>query len=116
MAEIIDIKDIKLTLEVQGLTCTSCENKLNRVLSTTDGVNSVKTSLLLNRAELLYDENITSFKCRILHLNSNAVRIKYRLLCPPPTGIISVNLRNSCSYCFLSLCNWVSSSNSYYCS
>jgi len=61
--------------QISGMTCTGCERKLQRVLSSISGVHKVQTSLVLGRAEFDVDANIsveeiasllerqTEFKC-----------------------------------------------------
>ncbi len=63
--------------QISGMTCTGCERKLQRVLSSIAGVHDVKTSLVLGRAEFDVDaglsinevasllERQTEFKCII---------------------------------------------------
>ncbi|KAL9075656.1 MAG: hypothetical protein Q9161_001408 [Pseudevernia consocians] len=64
-------------IQISGMTCTGCERKLQRVLSSTAGVQNVKTSLVLGRAEVDVDaglsivevasslERQTEFKCTV---------------------------------------------------
>lgn len=64
--------------QIPGMTCTGCERKLQRVLSSVPGVHNIKTSLVLGRAEFDVDagmsvnkvasllERQTEFKC-IVH-------------------------------------------------
>lgn len=42
-------------LSIQGMTCTGCETKLRRVLVKNPGLNNLKTSLVLSRAEFDLD-------------------------------------------------------------
>ena len=63
--------------QISGMTCTGCERKLQRVLSSIAGVHNVKTSLVLGRAEFDVDtglsvnevalllERQTEFKCTV---------------------------------------------------
>lgn len=62
---------------ISGMTCTGCERKLQRVLSSIAGVQNVKTSLVLGRAEFDVDAGVsivevasslerqTEFKCTV---------------------------------------------------
>ena len=64
-------------VHISGMTCTGCERKLQRVLSSTAGVSNIKTSLVLGRAEFDIDAGIsitdvgrlierqTEFKCTV---------------------------------------------------
>ena len=64
--------------QISGMTCTGCERKLQRVLSSMVGVNNVNTSLVLGRAEFDVDAGVsvtevtsslerqTGFKCTVL--------------------------------------------------
>ena len=64
--------------QILGMTCTGCERKLQRVLSSIAGVHNIKTSLVLGRAEFDVDAGVsvnevasllerqTDFKC-IVH-------------------------------------------------
>ncbi|KAJ9359485.1 hypothetical protein DTO027B9_1999 [Paecilomyces variotii] len=47
-------------LGVVGMTCTGCESKLHNVLESYSGVSDVKTSFILNRAELVYDPSMVA--------------------------------------------------------
>ena len=63
--------------QIAGMTCTGCERKLQRVLSSIAGVHNVQTSLVLARAEFDVDTGIsfeeitsllerqTEFKCTV---------------------------------------------------
>ncbi|KAF4548361.1 E1-E2 ATPase-like protein 2 [Elsinoe fawcettii] len=48
-----------ILLNVQGMTCTGCENKLVRALQSIPGVTNIKTSFLNSRADFDLDECIT---------------------------------------------------------
>lgn len=64
-----------VVIQISGMTCTGCERKLQRVLSSIAGVHDVKTSLVLGRAEFDVDAGVsikeaasllerqTEFKC-----------------------------------------------------
>ncbi|KAJ3216765.1 hypothetical protein HK099_005740 [Clydaea vesicula] len=81
----------KLEFDVQGLTCTSCEKFLFKTLNTLPGITDVKTSLILNKAEFIYDPTIleptqimqyviekTGFLCKISYSkNSNQYRVLF---------------------------------------
>ncbi|PGG96033.1 hypothetical protein GX51_08019 [Blastomyces parvus] len=49
-----------LSLGVVGMTCTGCESKLRNLLNSYTGVSEVRTSFMLNRADLVYDSSIVS--------------------------------------------------------
>ncbi|EEH06861.1 cation transport ATPase [Histoplasma capsulatum G186AR] len=49
-----------LSLGVVGMTCTGCETKLRNLLNSYVGVSLVRTSFMLNRADLVYDSCIVS--------------------------------------------------------
>ncbi|KAL2359382.1 hypothetical protein RJZ56_007772 [Blastomyces dermatitidis] len=49
-----------LSLGVFGMTCTGCESKLRNLLNSYTGVSEVRTSFMLNRADLVYDSSIVS--------------------------------------------------------
>ncbi|KAL1879489.1 hypothetical protein Plec18167_003946 [Paecilomyces lecythidis] len=49
-----------VVLGVVGMTCTGCESKLHNVLESYAGINDVKTSFILNRAELIYDPSLVA--------------------------------------------------------
>ncbi|KAK2805048.1 hypothetical protein FQN51_001143 [Onygenales sp. PD_10] len=69
-----------LTLGVVGMTCTGCESKLRRVLNSFPGISDVRTSFILNRADIVYDplqisdpveitaqvKKVTGFICTVL--------------------------------------------------
>ena len=72
--------------QISGMTCTGCERKLQRVLSSIAGVHSIKTSLVLGRAEFDVDAGIsinkvvslverqTGFKC-IVHQEGHQLEV-----------------------------------------
>ncbi|KAK4097632.1 putative copper-transporting ATPase [Parathielavia hyrcaniae] len=75
-------------LSVSGMTCTGCETKLQRVLSTLPPVKNLKTSLVLARAEFDLDlgsgslpevlkhlERTTEFKCERMGEHASTVDI-----------------------------------------
>ncbi|TKX20143.1 P-type cation-transporting ATPase-like protein [Elsinoe australis] len=45
-------------LNVQGMTCTGCENKLKRALEATPGTSNIKTSFLNSRADFDLDQSV----------------------------------------------------------
>ncbi|PNS17898.1 Copper-transporting ATPase ccc2 [Sphaceloma murrayae] len=47
-------------LNVQGMTCTGCENKLKRALEATPGISNIKTSFLNSRADFDLNETINT--------------------------------------------------------
>ncbi|KAI9781833.1 MAG: hypothetical protein M1839_005625 [Geoglossum umbratile] len=69
-----------LSFGVVGMTCTGCESKLHNILRSQSGVSEVRTSFILNRADLVYDaavisdpteiarqvKKLTGFTCTIL--------------------------------------------------
>ncbi|PHH88550.1 hypothetical protein CDD83_7380 [Cordyceps sp. RAO-2017] len=57
-----------VVLCVSGMTCTGCETKLNRTLATVHGVGSLKTSLVLSRAEFDVDLRLVAVADVIKHL------------------------------------------------
>ena len=77
-----------VVLCISGMTCTGCETKLNRTLATLAGVTSLKTSLVLSRAEfdvelslvtvegvMKHLERTTEFKCERLNSNGSSLEI-----------------------------------------
>lgn len=53
-------------MHISGMTCTGCERKLERVLSSVMGVYNVKTSLVLGRAEFDVDAGISTNEVAML--------------------------------------------------
>ena len=49
-----------ITLEVAGMTCSSCPITVKKALSKVKGVKQVKTSLKLKQAIVRYDDTFTS--------------------------------------------------------
>ncbi|MFA7637583.1 MAG: sulfite exporter TauE/SafE family protein [Monoglobales bacterium] len=49
-----------ITLKIDGMTCVSCENRIEKKLQSTKGVSNVKVSYSSCTAALSYDENIIS--------------------------------------------------------
>ncbi|KAF2269614.1 heavy metal translocatin [Lojkania enalia] len=86
-----------IILSISGMTCTGCETKLQRTLSTIPAITNLKTSLVLSRAEfditrgttsienvMKHLERTTEFKCeRITNQGSSLV-----LICPGSPGDI----------------------------
>ncbi|KAI7978363.1 hypothetical protein EIK77_005201 [Talaromyces pinophilus] len=57
-----------VVISISGMTCTGCETKLNRTLSTVPAVKDVKTSLVLSRAEFNIDLRLGSVEEIMKHL------------------------------------------------
>jgi heavy metal translocating P-type ATPase len=57
-----------IILSVSGMTCTGCETKLSRTLSTLPSLTKVKTSLVLSRVEFDLDPTVQSVAEIIKHL------------------------------------------------
>ena len=49
------MKEIKLNIE--GMHCTGCSTRLEKVLNNVDGVESAKVSLEEKKADIKYDES-----------------------------------------------------------
>lgn len=49
-----------VVLDVQGMTCTGCETKLERALGSIPGIFNIKTSIVMLQAELDLDIHVTS--------------------------------------------------------
>ncbi len=56
----IIMKEIKLKIE--GMHCTGCSGRLEKVLNNTDGIEEAKVSFENKVAEIKFDENATSEK------------------------------------------------------
>ena len=54
------MKEIKLNIE--GMHCTGCSTRLEKVLNNVDGVESAKVSLEEKKADIKYDETQVSEK------------------------------------------------------
>ena len=54
------MKEVKLNIE--GLHCTGCSTRLEKVLNNVDGVESAKVSLEEKKADIKYDETQISEK------------------------------------------------------
>jgi len=98
-----------VVLSIQGMTCTSCETKLERTLANIRGVSKIKTSLLLSRAE--FDVNTTQisvdgtvarlqratgFECQKLSKDGHELEIlspgvQETLLKQLPPGVLSID-------------------------
>ncbi|GMG48313.1 unnamed protein product [Aspergillus oryzae var. brunneus] len=65
-----------VVLSISGMTCTGCETKLKRTLGTLQSVQSLKTSLLLSRAELDLDVSAQSFD-EVLKYLERTTEFKY---------------------------------------
>lgn len=48
------MKEVKL--EIEGMHCTGCSTRLEKVLNNVDGVESAKVSLEEKKADIKYDE------------------------------------------------------------
>ncbi|KAF5520092.1 P-type cation-transporting ATPase [Colletotrichum aenigma] len=57
-----------VVLSISGMTCTGCETKLKRTLTTLDAIKNLKTSLVLARAEFDLDVGVGSADDVIKHL------------------------------------------------
>ncbi|QMW39218.1 hypothetical protein G4B11_002498 [Aspergillus flavus] len=65
-----------VVLSISGMTCTGCETKLKRTLGTLQSVQSLKTSLLLSRAEFDLDVSAQSFD-EVLKYLERTTEFKY---------------------------------------
>ena len=54
------MKEVKLNIE--GMHCTGCSTRLERVLNNVDGVEDAKVSLEEKKADIKYDETQVSEK------------------------------------------------------
>ena len=54
------MKEVKLNIE--GMRCTGCSTRLEKVLNNVDGVESAKVSLEEKKANIKYDETQVSEK------------------------------------------------------
>ena len=54
------MKEVKLNIE--GMHCTGCSTRLEKVLNTVDGVEDAKVSLEEKKADIKYDETQVSEK------------------------------------------------------
>lgn len=54
------MKEIKLKIE--GMHCTGCSGRLEKVLNNSDGIEEAKVSFENKIAEIKFDENTTSEK------------------------------------------------------
>lgn len=54
------MKEIKLKIE--GMHCTGCSERLEKVLNNTDGIEEAKVGFENKVAEIKFDENTTSEK------------------------------------------------------
>ena len=54
------MKEVKLNIE--GMHCTGCSTRLEKVLNNVDGVESAKVSLEEKKADIQYDETQISEK------------------------------------------------------
>ena len=52
----------KVIFTVTGMTCAACSSRVERALNKTNGVNSAKVNLILNKAEIDYDETKISLQ------------------------------------------------------
>lgn len=47
----------KITIEVEGMTCSACSSRIERVLNKNEGVSSAVVNLLANKATIEFDDN-----------------------------------------------------------
>ena len=78
--------DAHAVIQISGMTCTGCEQKLHRVLSNITGVYNIKTSLVMGRAEFDVNagmsinevasllERQTEFRC-IIHREGHQLEV-----------------------------------------
>lgn len=52
----------KIKLKIEGMHCTGCSGRLEKVLNNTDGIEEAKVSFENKVAEIKFDENTTSEK------------------------------------------------------
>jgi len=51
-----------IILKIDGMTCTNCENRIERKLKRTQGISNVKVSYSSGTASITYDENLISIE------------------------------------------------------
>jgi len=49
----------KIILKIEGMTCSACSNGLEKYLNKQKGIQEAKVNLVLQNAEITYDENLT---------------------------------------------------------
>lgn len=59
---IIQRSDINMKIKVEGMMCSHCENRINKVLSQLDGVKSVKADHLAKCVDISFDESKISLE------------------------------------------------------
>lgn len=59
---IIKRSDINMKIKVEGMMCSHCENRINKVLSQLDGVKSVKADHLAKCVDISFDESKISLE------------------------------------------------------
>ena len=52
----------EISLKIEGMHCTGCSNRLEKVLNNVDGVEDAKVSLEEKKADIKYDETQVSEK------------------------------------------------------
>lgn len=55
-----DLSDEKILLYIGGMTCVNCQNKIEKKLNNTDGIESVSVSYTKGTAEIIYDKETIS--------------------------------------------------------
>lgn len=60
---------------ISGMTCAACQAHVDKAIRKVDGVIDVNVNLLLNNAEITYDEN----KCNISKISESVAKAGYRL-------------------------------------
>ncbi len=95
-----------VALSIQGMTCTGCETKLLRTLTTLPGVCNIQASLALSRAEfdinistttvdtaIAYLKRATGFECGRISQDGHAVEVvSIPFFHPLPKGITEATL------------------------
>jgi copper ion binding protein len=52
----------EIILKIEGMHCTGCSNRLEKVLNNTDGVEKVAVSFEDKKATITFDENKTNIE------------------------------------------------------
>ena len=73
---IVDQTDKQITIPIEGMTCASCAQKIEKTISKLDGIKSANVNLATEKATIQYDPSVI----RLSQIKSEIIKIGYKPL------------------------------------
>lgn len=99
---------VKISLEVSGMTCSSCVNTITKYISGQEGIDEIKVNLLGEKAEIEYDPQL--LKINQLTEFFEDVGFSAKPVEEAPIGVINLDITGmTCSSCTNTISKYISS-------